>query len=138
MAGCIFSISKRFGNLRDWKKKEGQSFNSLISQFLNSLIGNKCVFLFEGVLPPRLIPSAVFYLLSNKGFDPEPYSRSEIVVLAFWKRNLGRDFKKKPLSPDSLAIRDSKNKIIPLVIVGGVELGDIFVFENPFGIQSLK
>ena len=86
----------------------------------------------------RLIPSSVFYLLAEKSFDPEPYSGSEIPVLAFWKRSLGGNFKKEPLSPDSLPIRDPKNKIIPLMVVGGLKLGDIFVFEDPFGIQSLK
>jgi hypothetical protein len=86
----------------------------------------------------KLIPSSVFYLFPNKGFDSEQYSGSEIPALTFWKRCLGGNFKKKPLSPDSLPIRDSKNKIIPLVLVGGFELGDIFVSEDPFGIQSLK
>src|SRR5210317_574734 len=82
----------------------------------------------------KLIPSSVFYLLPKKGFDPERYSGSEIPVLTLWKRCLGGNFKKEPFPPDSLPIRDSKNKIIPLVVVGGSELGDILVFEDPFGI----
>ena len=94
-----------------------------------------------GYLPeqhPRLIPSSVFYFLPNKGFDPERYSGSKIPVLSFWKRNLGGNFKKEPLSPDSLAIRDSKKKFVELVLGGRFELGGVLVPEDPFAIQSLE
>ena len=138
MYGLYLGEIQEFKGFRNSGIGKRKKASLLIPQFLNSLIGNKCVFLFEGVLTPRLIPSTVFYLLPNQCFDPEPYSGREIPVLAFWKRSLGGNFKKEPLSPDSLPIRYSENKIIPLVVVGGVELGAIFVLEDPFGIQSLK
>ena len=109
-----------------------------IGVFPNFSKGNTDGYLFEGIMNPRLIPSAVFYLLSNKGFDPEVYSGSKIPVLSFWKRNLGGNFKKEPLSPDSLPIRDSKKKLVKLAVGGRFELGDVLVPEDPFAIQSLE